>query len=649
MSAIGGIVNFDERPVDEEVIERLGHGLDEYGPDGGLDVRRKSVGMGYRAFHTNVESRAERQPLVAANGCMLVWDGRLDNREELIRLLRDELKDDRSDSSIVMQAYHKWGIAFLPRIIGDFAFSLWDPHSRTLFLARDPVGARLLFYHANRDTLIWSNRLEPLLQLPQIELQVDDDYAAGFLALYPPQKLTPYKNIHAVPAANLVTVKGGTIRLERFWNLDPAKEIRYRTDQEYEEHFLHLFADAVRTRLRVDGPVWADLSGGLDSSSIVCMADDIVTKGQAQATKLETVSAVFDASASSDERRFIRFVEEKRGQAGHHFSESEYPLLTSFDQEDLRTIPNALELWTEYHKGVRKEMRARGARVLLAGVGGDELLTASPDPYPELADLLVQVKLGELHRRLQVWSLALKKPYLHVLLRHTVVPSLPRRLQRLYKRRDREKQISVLQRDFINRFNLRDRLLGPTDIFGFKLPSSRGQSTAFLSVTDVVSPGTLLSWGPVEMSYPFTHRPLVEFLQAIPATQWIRPRETRSLMRRALRTYLPPQIATRKGKGTPAEATLRAVSREWRRLCDLLANGLVCSRGYVNPVALNALMEMPNFTKNTESLFVLRIAYLELWLRDFERRPRTIPHSSTIEISGRKLRAERKSVAQAYP
>ncbi|HET9714416.1 MAG TPA: asparagine synthase-related protein, partial [Pyrinomonadaceae bacterium] len=562
------------------------------------------------------------------------WDGRLDNREELIMLLREQLRDDQSDSSIVMQAYNKWGIAFLPRIIGDFALSLWDPNSRTLFLARDPVGARLLFYHANRDTLIWSNRLEPLLQLRQIELQVDDDYAAGFLALYPPQKLTPYKNIHAVPAANLVIVKGGTIRLERFWNLDPAKEIRYRTDQEYEEQFLHLFADAVRTRLRVDGPVWADLSGGLDSSSIVCMADDIVTKGQAQATKLETVSAVFDASASSDERRFIRFVEEKRGQAGHHFSESEYPLLTSFDQEDLRTIPNALELWTEYHKGVRKEMRARGARVLLAGVGGDELLTASPDPYPELADLLVQVKLGELHRRLQVWSLALKKPYLHVLLRHTVVPSLPRRLQCLYKRRDREKQISVLQRDFINRFNLRDRLLGPTDIFGFKLPSSRGQSTAFLSVTDVVSPGTLLSWGPVEMSYPFTHRPLVEFLQAIPPTQWIRPRETRSLMRRALRTYLPLQIATRKGKGTPAEATLRAVSREWRRLCDLLANGLVCSRGYVNPVALNALMEKPNFTKNTESLFVLRIAYLELWLRDFERRParfRTVPRLKSLE------------------
>jgi asparagine synthase (glutamine-hydrolysing) len=649
MSAIGGIVNFNGAPVDSEVLARLGQGLDAYGLDGGLDVSQGSVGMVYRAFHTNRESRAERQPVETSNGCILAWDGRLDNREELITLLRDELKSDHSDSAIVMQAYATWGIGFLHRIIGDFALSLWDPSSRTLFLARDPVGARLLFYYANGDTLIWSNRLEPLLQLPQIELQVDDDYAAAFLILRPKQELTPYKNIHAVPAANLLIAKEGTIHLQRFWSLDPTKEIRYRTDGEYEEHFLHLFAEAVRTRLRVDGPVWADLSGGLDSSSIVCMADEIIKKEQNQSTRLETVSAVFDESPSSDERRFIRFVEEKRGQAGHHFKESEHPLLVSFDYEGLRTIPNALELWTKYHKGVRREMRAQGARVLLCGIGGDELLTASPNPYPELSDLLVQGKLSELRRRLQAWSLALKKPYLHVLLHYTVAPALPRRLQGLYKRSDREKQISVLQRDFINHFDLRARLLGPTDIFGFKLPSSRGQSIAFLSVTDVISPGHLLAWGPVEISYPFTHRPLVEFLQAIPPTQWIRPGETRSLMRRALRPYLPPQIATRKGKGTPAEATLRAVTREWRRLCDFLRNGLVCTAGYVDPVALKMLMDKPNFSHNTEGLFVLRIAYLELWLRDFERRPRAIAHSSTVEISTRKMRAERERVAQVYP
>ena len=647
MSAIGGIINFNGAPVEDELLAHIGKGLDTYGPDRGSDVRQDAVGMVHKSFHTNLESRTERQPLVNSNGCILAWDGRLDNREELIALLRDELRIDQSDSSIVLQAYDKWGRSFLEHIIGDFALSLWDPRSRTLLLARDPIGARLLFYYHNGDTLIWSSRLEALLQLEQIELEVDDDYVAGFLTLHPKQELTPYKKIHAVPPANLLIAKGGTVRLQRFWNLDPAKQIRYRTDGEYEEHFLHLFSEAVRTRLRVDGPVWADLSGGLDSSSIVCMADEVIKNVPVQATRLETVSAVYDESPSSDERRFIHHVEEKRERVGHHFSDSEYPLLTSFACDDLRTIPNPLELWTEYHRGMRRQMREHGARVLLCGIGGDELLTASSDPSPELADLLVQLKLSELHRRLQVWSLALKKPYLQVLLRHTVVPSLPRPLQRWYRRRALAKQLCLFDPDLISRFNLRDRLLGPKDIFGFYLPSSRGQSSAFLSVTDVVSPGHLLTWDPIEISYPFTHRPLVEFLQAIPPTQWIRPGESRSLLRRAMKSYLPKQIATRKGKGNPTEATLRAVTREWPRLRDLLRNTLVCTKGYVNPVALNSLIEKPNFARNPEGLAVLRVAYLELWLRDFERRSHTIAQSSPIGISARKVRTERERVAQA--
>ena len=649
MSAIGGIINFNGAPIEDELLAHIGKGLDAYGPDKGSDVRQDAVGMVYRAFHTNLESRAERQPAISSNGCILAWDGRLDNREELITLLREELRDDQSDSSIVIHAHNKWGADFLHWIIGDFALSLWDPGSRTLFLARDPVGARLLFYYHNGDTLIWSSRLEPLLQLPQIELEVDDDYVGGFLTLRQKQGLTPYKNIHAVPPANLLTVKNATIHLQRFWNLDPSKEIRYRTDGEYEEHFLDLFSEAVRTRLRVDGPVWSDLSGGLDSSSIVCMADEVLKEGRTQATKLETISAVFDESPSSDERRFIRHVEEKRGQAGHHFRESEYPLLAGFNSEDLRTIPNPLDLWAEYHKGVRREMRARGARVLLCGIGGDELLTASSDPYPELADLLVQLKLSELHQRLQVWSLSLKKPYLQVLLHHTVAPSLPRRLQRLYKWNKHEKQLFLFQPEFIKRFNLRDRLPGPKDIFRSHLPSSRGQSVAFLSVVDVISPGHLLTWGPIEISYPFTHRPLVEFLQAIPPTQWIRPGESRSLLRRSMRTCLPTQIAARKGKGNPAEATLRAIGREWPRLRDLLRTALACDGGYVNPVALKTAMEKPDFVQSPAAMIVLRVAFLELWLRDLERRRRSIPHCSTFEISKWKMRAETEKVAQAYP
>src|SRR6185369_15074318 len=134
MSAIGGIINFDGAPVDADLLTQMSANLQSYGPDGGGEVCRSSIGAVYRAFHTNVESRLERQPLISRTGCILAWDGRLDNREELIALLREELSTDRSDSAIVMAAYDKWGTAFPQRILGDFAFSLWDPASRTLLL-----------------------------------------------------------------------------------------------------------------------------------------------------------------------------------------------------------------------------------------------------------------------------------------------------------------------------------------------------------------------------------------------------------------------------------------------------------------------------------------------------------------------------------
>lgn len=633
MSAIGGIINFNGAPVDAELLSQLGENLQSYGPDGGFEVRQDSVGMVHRAFHTNLESRLERQPLINEDGCILTWDGRLDNREELITLLQDELRVDCSDSAIVMAGYHKWGLAFPQRIIGDFAFALWDPQSTTLLLARDPVGTRLLFYYIDTNRIIWTSRLEALLEFPNVEFEINDEYVAGYLSLHPGEGLTPYKNIHAVRPAHLAIVRDRKVVSRRFWGLDPNKEIRYATDREYEEHFLALFSEAVRVRLRADGPVWADLSGGLDSSSIVCVADEVMKGGTVQAKSLETVSAVFDESSKSDERKFISVVEQKRRQRGHYFFESEYPLLTASAFEGLRVAPNPIELWGEYHKGVRKRMRERGARVLLSGIGGDELLTSSPDPSPELADLFVQWKLRNLHQRVQSWSLALKKPYLDVLLSSGIFPAMPRRVRSLYKRRQRAKRFSLLQPRFIKDFGLYDRLLGPKDVFGCRLPSSCGQATAFLSVRDVISPGHLLAWGPVENSYPFTHRPLVEFLQAIPPTQWIRPGQSRSLVRRALQSYLPAEIAKRKGKGSPAEATHRAVAREWPRLRELLRRALVCERGYVNPNALKTLIEQPNFERSPEGLFVLRISYLEFWLRDLEKRSKALKPNSTFEFS----------------
>jgi asparagine synthase (glutamine-hydrolysing) len=247
MSALGGILYFDGRDIDKRLLNALGQALEPWGPDGGREESVGSVGMAYRAFHTNRESRMETQPSRSVYGHLLVWDGRLDNREDLLCLLQSELCGDQTDAAIVMASYLKWGEDFLIRLIGDFALALWNPLTRKLFLARDPFGTRTLFYLANSKQIFWSSTLEPILDLAEVSIEIDDEYIADYLSIQIPHpSRTPYVGIAAVEPGHVVTASNGHVSAQRFWSLDPGNEIVYQSDSEYEEHFRHLFREAVR-------------------------------------------------------------------------------------------------------------------------------------------------------------------------------------------------------------------------------------------------------------------------------------------------------------------------------------------------------------------------------------------------------------------
>src|SRR5882762_7817945 len=186
MSCMAGMWNFDGRPVDREFLGKLGDSIDQYGPDGGgeylhnfagapqaaywagdnaaakqgkqlsMEVRG-SFAMIYRAFHTNKESRLERQPYVSKRGNVMTWDGRLDNRDELTRALSYELSTEHSrtligsktghtDVAIVMAAWEAWGTDCFKRFIGDFSLAVWNRQNKTLTLAKDFIGVRYLYY-----------------------------------------------------------------------------------------------------------------------------------------------------------------------------------------------------------------------------------------------------------------------------------------------------------------------------------------------------------------------------------------------------------------------------------------------------------------------------------------------------------------------
>jgi asparagine synthase (glutamine-hydrolysing) len=620
MSALGGVYSFDAAPVNEGLLIALGDALASRGPDGGSEFRLGSVAMVYRAFHTNKESRQEVQPLVSTAGQFMCWDGRLDNRDELRPILRDELCGDCTDVAIAIASYRKWGMDFFPKLIGDFALSLWNSTSQTLLLARDPAGPRPLFFHWNKNRIIWSSELSPLLDLAGVELEVEDEYIAGYLTRGAKPELTPYKGIHSVPPGNVVIVRNGQYEVQRFWGLDPKHEIHYKTDAEYEEHFRHLFREAVRCRLRVDGPVWATLSGGLDSSSIVCMADEILESCEAEASKIQTVSYIYGESTSSDESDFIRCAEEKRGQVGYYLREEDYPPLASFPNDPRISFPDFLDCFTDRHRGLCEAMSADGARVLLTGHGGDEMLCSGGDPSPELGDLLFQCRLLRLHHSLTTWSKALKRPYFELLWRNGVIPLLPRGAQILCGLKPNLKLPYWFDEKFVARMSLRRRNLGPVDVFGFRLPSGRDQAIGFLSAMRVISRASYRARGCIEVSHPYLHRPLVEFLQAIPFEQRARPSETRSLMRRALRGLLPERILNRKTKRGPDEAFFRAIARGWHKFQPMFENAQSCNRGYLNAEALLVALERAKHGCERYSFALIQTISLEFWLRALERR-----------------------------
>jgi len=618
MSAIAGILRFNEAAVDERSLLGLSERLAHHGEDGAFHVLCKSIGMVYMAFHTNQDSVHETQPLVSPPRQVLAWDGRLDNRHDLLSALAHDVRDDRTDVAIVMAAFLKWGTDCFAKLIGDFALSLWDPHSRQLYLARDPIGPRTLYYLSNDEGIIWSSELEALLDATGIQLTINEGYVADFLTRMPEPDQTPYKNVHAVLPGHVLTIRTRLKTNRRFWSLNPSRTIRYKTDAEYEEHFRHLFREAVRCRLRVKGTVWSELSGGLDSSSIVCMADDLIRKGEVEAADLQTVSLVFDEASKSDEREYISHVEKKLGKRGTHLREDEYRMLVSSGAEYSSVIPNPCANSAEYWRGLNETMRAQNGRVLLSGKGGDQILNSTRDPAPELTDLLRKGRLLGLHHRLRIWAEALNSPYLSLLWRDAIWQCLPRRIQA--KCGPGSPIADMFDPKFAKRMNLHERRLGPADVYGCRDAVSRYQSISFAYVVRELSSGCLRRLCNADLSFPFTHLPLVEFIQAIPFEQRVRPYQSRSLVRRSLSGLLPFETANRKGKRLTVNALSCGLVREWDRFDGLLKNARLCEYGFVNHAALMSAMERAKDGADLRSLVIVFLMPLEYWLRAFEAR-----------------------------
>jgi asparagine synthase (glutamine-hydrolysing) len=613
MSVQFGRWNLSGKPVNREYLQKVEPLLAPYGPDGLGSYSKGNVSIIYCSFYTTKEARGETQPYVAPSGCVLTWDGRLDNRIELIRRLANKVNEASSDLAIVAEAYERWEKDCFARLIGDWTLSIWDPGKRSLILAKDPIGVRHLYYSLDNNQLTWSSVLEPLVLLSERSLELCEEYIAGWFSYFPATHLTPYLGLHSVPPSCWIQIQQGGATVHRYWDFDPDKRIRYRTDSEYEEHFRAVFSKAVRRRLRSDTPILAELSGGMDSSAIVCVADTIIAECQTDIPRLDTISYFDDSEPNWNERPYFTKVEEKRGRVGCHIDVSN-PEAFNFelDREHFAAIPSSGTKHSRALKEFTDYITSQRHRVVLSGIGGDEVMGGVPTPMLELEDLLASGQFGKLVHQLKAWALNKRTPW-HRLLFMTIRRFLPAMTFSVNKS---EGPTAWLNGDFIRR---NGSALGAgrnrVNFFG-PLPSFQGNIATLIGLQRQLSCDILQSDPLYEKRYPYLDLTLLEFIYAIPREQLVRPGRRRSLMRRALHELVPTEILERKRKAYVSKSPVVALQKVADRIETLLECALTVHYGFVDADKLRSSVDRIMSGKDVkEWAFLTRTLGLELWLR----------------------------------
>ena len=257
-------------------------------------------------LYTTPESLHETLPFEEEN-LIITADARIDNRKELLEKLDIENKEKISDSYFILKAYQKWDEKCPEKLLGDFVFVIWDKNNKKLFCARDHMGVKPFSYYLSDDLFLFASEIKALFAITNLPLKLNETYLSNYLTLINTDRSsTFYENISRLPASTSLTITSDSNNLNKYWKLNRNHKVRLNSDEEYVERFRDIFTEAVNCRLRSAFPVGSMLSGGLDSSFITCIAQNILKNENKM--RLKTFSAIFDTVPKSNERYYIEKV-----------------------------------------------------------------------------------------------------------------------------------------------------------------------------------------------------------------------------------------------------------------------------------------------------------------------------------------------------
>lgn len=404
MSGILGVWNSQKPTPWKKMLEDLA----VLGSDAKGDWHNPEVGLSLaRTQFYNTPESCQEAPVVESEGCVLVWDGRLDDRESLL-----VGRSGITDAQLIIESYRRWGEDFLRHLTGEFVFILWDASCDLLLVGCDVVGGRTLAYYWDDQTLLLSSRVLTLLYHPQVSKQLDELYLAHTICDFwaHPPGITPFKKIKRLRPGFALILKSGQLQQRQIANLTvPERYEPPKLTEIYYEKFWYLLNQAVKDRLRSYRPVCTTLSGGLDSTTVtVSLLNHLPA--------VDAFSIVTDVFPEFDERKPIQSFLQRYPQVKWHEVNCDNAWSLSEPWERLPVTDDPLVTCTlPMNLQVMEQMQKQGFGLVFDGEGGDELF------YATLQDL---TRTGNWQEVLQ--HLKTEKRWHSTLWQNFVLPHLPK-------------------------------------------------------------------------------------------------------------------------------------------------------------------------------------------------------------------------------
>ena len=608
----------------EEMLSSVGHrGQDRQGIwiDG-------SVGLGSVLMFTTQESLNEPVPQMNKNRLAITADARIDNRDELIEACGLQGPANQiTDTGIILAAYEKWGEDCPARLIGDFAFAIWDERKQHLFCARDPMGIKCFYYFSSPELFCFGSEIKALFCSPGVPKQLNELRVLDYLAqIFDDRSITFYRGVSRLPAASSITVSRSKLTSRLYWSLDANRELKLSSNEEYVEAFLECFTRAVRDRLRSAFPIGSALSGGLDSSSIACLAQRILS-----GPLLHTFSLIFP---SLHGRELVE-IDERQYMNDALNSGSFIPHFINADQlspmGNVATIQKHLDepffagnLYLTW--GIFSSARSHGVRVLLDGLDGDTTISHG---FEYLADLLLGLKWTVLNKEVRLLSKNLQMKPKQIVREYCVKPVCPTWVYSLWRRlHGRSDDAGIPKNTFINesfktRLNLMERVGALISTSRSCTRNAREKHCEMLQfplyahaleLADKVSAAC-----GVENRYPFFDRRLIELCLALPAAQKLSDGWSRMILRKSMEGILPKSIQWRPDKANLSPNFYRQMLSRDREILDEI---LMTPSSYLEPyIDVPAMRQAYEHYKSdprryqTDAITLFGIVNLGIWLQ----------------------------------